>query len=487
MVFQADSTQLNILITGGGLIGGTLAFDYSQALQGAEITVYEIDAQSARNLLLELKKKGVENVTVITDESELLKVSARADVVDHCVPIDALKDVQQKIGSSLKNGAVVTNRGSAQAYSSQSISRHIDNDRGIYHFGIHPVVGRERKPGQPLEIHEGTFKNETAIMEPLPENASAGETIAHKRLQFINEAIGFNVKILPPHIHDRLLGALSHENTLALQTLVNSRDGGVSSGLGATMMRAASGTTGMWSPIHEFNSAAVAASHDVQSKNLQRLRELLENDDAEGLHNLVSEANIFRSEWGDVDTNIESLDGAIAELGVDGVSVPKDLLASQISVPFAVSIARTLGIKETVEGLEKDLGRYGHSYVDLLNSSARDSTLAARYNPEDVTQLFLVNKDGVLKGISEFAEMQGKLIASVNLHAEKDKENGLILNAHIEEATLTMAAKETPAPRRTGGGDGFEAFNNPVSAHRPVDNDGLEITVKRSSKDLSLN
>ena len=88
------------------------------------------------------------------------------------MPIDALANVQSVIGEYLKSGTVITNRGSAQSYSSASISPHVDNDRNIHHFGIHPVVGRERHPGQPLELHEGTFQNQIAIMEPLPESAN---------------------------------------------------------------------------------------------------------------------------------------------------------------------------------------------------------------------------------------------------------------------------------------------------------------------------
>jgi len=485
--FQADSGQMNILITGGGLIGGTLALDYSRSLKDTDITVYEADEQSAHNLRLELKNKGVENVQVVSDELELIHAATHADVVDHCVPINALQDVQQKIGSSLKRGAVVTNRGSAQSYSSASIAPHINNERGIYHFGIHPVVGRERKPGQTLQIHEGTFENQTAIMEPPSANASEEEMVAYNKLKFINEAIGFNVKILPTHIHDRLLGALSHENTLGLQTLVNTREGGVNSGLGATMMRAASGTTAMWSPIHEFNSVAVSDSHDIQMKHLQELHRLLENDDVDGLYAFVSEANEFRSQWNDGDQNIESLSGAIEELGTKGDGITPAKLASQVSVPFAVSIARTHGIKETVTGLETDLMRFGHTYVDLLNSSAKDSTLAARYNPEEVAQLLISNKGQVLEGISKFITTQERIVGDIKLYADGVPQSGLKLKKHIEEATLTMASESTPAPRRTGGGDGFENFKSPNKAYDPADSSSSKtITAVRKPTDLGL-
>lgn len=462
MVFQADSTQLNILITGGGLIGGSLAMDYAESLPEATVTIYDINPQAAQELRALLRKKGVTDVKIISEKSELLKVAADADVVDHCVPIDALQDVQKNISGHLKSGTVVTNRGSAQAYASASIVPHIGK---AIHFGIHPVVGRERLPGKDIPINAGLFRDNTAIMEPLDDDASDTEKVAHAKLKSINEAIGFNVKILPSNIHDKLLGALSHENTLGLQTLVNTREDKVSSGLGATMMRAASGTTGMWSPIHEFNSAAVSASHDIQTKHLQELQRLLENDDVDGLHALVSEANEFRSEWNDDDQNIEALDGAIEELGAKGAGITSTQLNSQISVPFAVSIARTLGIKETVRGLKSDLKQYGHSYVDLLNSSARDSTLAARYEPELVVSLLVANKDAVLEGISEFSQVHASVVNNVERYAAGHKADGLSLRKHIEGATLTMASDSTPKPRKTDGDDDFEPFKNPVQAY----------------------
>ena len=54
-----DHNNLKILVTGAGLIGGTLALDYSQKLSDAEITVYDIDENAAHNLRSQLAEKSI--------------------------------------------------------------------------------------------------------------------------------------------------------------------------------------------------------------------------------------------------------------------------------------------------------------------------------------------------------------------------------------------------------------------------------------------
>ena len=466
--------NINILITGGGLIGGTLALDYATKLAEPDITVYEVDPDAAENLRQQLADKGAESVSVISSDMDLYLAASQAEVVDHCVPIDKMAEVQEKILPHLPNGTVVTNRGSAQAYASAKINEHVDAERGIYHFGIHPVVGRERKPGQPLEIHKGTFEGQIAIMQPLAKDASEDAVVAHRRLKFINEAIGFQVKELPPHIHDQVLGGLSHENTLGLQTLVL-ETGDVTSGIGATMMRAASGTTGMWSPIHEFNAAAVTASYDFQSERLTQLLDILEQGNTEKLHEFVSEANTFRSEWKDADVQVESLAGAIADVKVDHPESPDLSVTHQLAVPMAVSIARTMGVKDRVDSLEAELAEYGHKYTDILNSSARDSTLAARYEPNEVVELLERDPEGVIRGVRHFLEAHTAIISVVQEHASKSSDEinaAQILKDHIEGATNTMASEVTPRPRKSDGDplkNGFDPFKRPVLAHIPED------------------
>lgn len=471
----AEAKISHILITGGGLIGGTLALDYAQKLEGVSVTIYDSNPQAAEVLRKIFKDKGVKSVSLISTEAALVDAARRTDLVDHCVPIDQVGPLQEKLLSHLQVGTVITNRGSAQAYAAAQIQPHTDPNRSIYHFGIHPVVGRERKPGQPLPIDAGTFNNQIAVMEPCPEQATFEQRQAHARLKSLNEALGFQIKELPLHIHDRLLGALSHENTLGLETLVNTRTHGVQSGLGATMMRASSGTTGMWLPIHEFNQAAIGGSCDIQMKHLSTLHKLLEQNDHAALLAYVQNANTFRSGWGDADQKIESLEGAIDDLRCrDTGKISPDLLVDQMALPFAVSIVRTHGVQETVDGLEGELARYGHKFTDLLNSSVKDSTLAARYDPEAVVDLMLQERESLLDSIDTFRDAHIQAVFNVLDHASGDREATQALAGHIVGASAIMAAQGTPNPRREGGGAGFDPLKNPVQAYDGRSDAGVE-------------
>lgn len=443
-------TPQNVVIAGGGLVGGTLAADYALAFPDCSVTVYDADPQACAELAQEIDRLGLSNVTVVSSEGAFIEASKQADMFDNCVPIDKMGAVQSLVKDHLPDGALITNRGSAQAYAKAQIQPQVRE--GTYHFGFHPVVGRERKSGDALRIYPGTFKDQIGVIEYLPETASADEKAAHAKLVSINEQLGFNVNALPVHLHDRQLGGFSHENTGALMSLAE-RLGQVKTPLGATMLRASAGTTAMWMPIFTFNRDAVVSNGEVQLKAFKKLQQALSARDRDGLVALVKEAHDFRMEWPDADQPVDSLRETVREFVADGASA--DDIAEQVGEPLFFSVARTLGFKAISEELAPELERYGYSYKDFLNSSAKDSTLAAKYNPEQVADLLLENRTSLFVNLVlqrskyegfhlDVTDIQGATVAQRDLQYT------------IEQAAAIMGREHTPKPRRPGGGDGFD-------------------------------
>lgn len=438
----------SILITGGGIVGGTLAVDYARVFPNTKISIYEISPTACEELRLALAERDVHNVEIFHDKEILKRTAESADVVDHCVPIDKMGEVQQAIRPHLPEGCVITNRGSAQKFSKEQIAPHVRE--GTFHFGLHPVVGRERKAGAPLEI-QGTFKDQTGIIEYLPEDADPAARAAHDKLVSINKQVGFDIKALPVELHDRLLGAASHENTGALQNLVNTTKN-IQTGLGATLMRAASGTTAMWTPIFTFNAAAINGASEIQQNKMNILLQSLNKGDRTAVLALVKEAHEFRMSWPDRDVQIESLKGERATLKERSGDE-----ANQLASPLFFSIARTLGFKQVTDEIEPELKKYGHGFRDLLNSSIKDSTLGAKYNPEQITDMLMENAQGIAVNMAlykiGYQGFQG-VVADLKINPAAVAK----LHQHIQGAAEILADPLKPAPRRVGGGAGFEPF-----------------------------
>jgi hypothetical protein len=155
------------------------------------------------------------------------------------------------------------------------------------------------------------------------------------------------------------------------------------------------------------------------------------------------------------------------------------ITAEHFSEPFAFSIARTLGFKEIAGGLEHELNRYGHSYTDLLNSSAKDSTLAAKYNPELVVDLLLDTRMETLTLLEQYQNQYSEFIDNIEDHSQGIAGARSEISSIINNAAIAMADESTAKPRRSSGGDGFDPIKRPISPAKPYEGEG---TVTRTNE-----
>lgn len=437
-------------MVGAGVIGRSLALAYAQNFPSADIFLHDCNPEIFTKLQAAVAQRGVCNLHILSDEAAFLQAADHADVFDQCVPIDKMGAVQELVRGHLPEGCIITNRGSAQVYALQQILPHVE--KGRVHFGAHMLVGREAKPGEALRCYPEMFVGQTCVIEALPKNARAFECEAHAKLTQLNQSLGMEVKALPLHIHDQLLGAFSHENTAALRVLVNAT-GPVSTGLSATIMRASVGLEAMWLPVYKFNQQAVVQACDVQSEVLGQFKQALFSSDRGALTRLMRQAHEFRMRWPDAEEPIEGLLGTLGEL--NGQGQDEQVVARKVLMPLLFGVSRTLGFQAVVERLRPDLERYGHHFTDLLNTSAKDSTLAAKYNPEMLADLMWAHRAALLSEVLDYERSYQSFAGHVQ-HISCDEASAQALSDSIRKAADIMNGGPGILPRRPAGGQGFD-------------------------------
>jgi len=195
-----------LTIIGLGLIGGSLARVLKREAACAQITGY---GRNDADL-----KKALAAGVIDSIASDLTQAVSEADMVVLATPLGAIEGLLEALAPGLKQGAIVTDVGSAKG----EVVRAAQNTLGqhLQHFVPgHPIAGTE-KSGLAASF-AGLFEQHLVILTPLPDTHAR----ALRLVRQMWEAAGATVVHLDVAHHDAVLAATSHLPHLLAYALVD--------------------------------------------------------------------------------------------------------------------------------------------------------------------------------------------------------------------------------------------------------------------------
>lgn len=274
-----------LTIVGVGLIGGSVGL--AARKRGLVERVLGVGRQQAS--LDEARAVGA------IEEGFLDPASAvrQADLVVFCTPVDRIAEQVLAAGLVCKHGALLTDAGSTKA----AIVRGIDGrlPRGVHFVGSHPLAGSEKRG--PAHADADLFQGRITVVTPGPQTDPG----AVERTAAFWQALGSQVKIMPPEEHDRALALTSHLPHLVASALAGILPAELHE-LTATgfrdTTRVASGDPSIWTGIFVQNRSAVMGALGLVEHRLIELKTALMTGDRDALDGLLTQAKKVRDALG---------------------------------------------------------------------------------------------------------------------------------------------------------------------------------------------
>lgn len=280
------------VIIGVGLIGGSLGMILRR--KGLASTVVGA-GRRIENLKTAVSVGAIDRYVV--DPSEAVK---EADLVILATPVDTYERHLQEWASCLRPGAIVTDVGSVKGELVERSERQMP--AGVHFVGAHPIAGKEKTGA--AAGSEDLFTGRRCILTPTKQT----DPRALEQVQSLWQAAGATVLTMDPHLHDRILGAVSHLPHVAAFALMNalvdirsevpSLDlAGHSGGGLRDTTRIAASSPEMWRDIFLWNKDNVVACIRAYERSLGELRQLIQTEDGAGIEKLLERAKNEREKF----------------------------------------------------------------------------------------------------------------------------------------------------------------------------------------------
>ena len=221
-----------------------------------------------------------------------------ADLVVLATPVDTYERHLQEWAHCLAPGAIVSDVGSVKGTLVERSETAMP--AGVHFVGAHPIAGKEK-----TGVSAGSdqlFKGARCILTPTKRTDST----AFDRVRQLWEEAGSIVLKMDPHLHDQILGAVSHLPHVAAFALMNAlvelRDqqvpsldlAGHSGGGLRDTTRIAASSPEMWRDIFLWNRDHVVSYIDRYVRALEELKQLIKAGDAAGIEKLLERAKSER-------------------------------------------------------------------------------------------------------------------------------------------------------------------------------------------------
>ncbi|MCX7418188.1 MAG: prephenate dehydrogenase/arogenate dehydrogenase family protein [Planctomycetia bacterium] len=276
-----------LAIIGVGLLGGSVARATKQ--RGLVRRIIGVGRNTAR--LEEARAAGVIDVV----ETSLRVAASQADLLIFATPVDHIAAGVREAASACRIGAILTDVGSTKGHLCRELSTGLPN--AVTFVGSHPLAGSE-KQGWEHSLAD-LFEGRVCVVTPIDAGPEARQRqiAAVSQLTHFWQRIGMRVIELSPEAHDRALAQTSHLPHVVASALARTLDESnrpfAATGFADTT-RIAAGDPNVWVPILLDNSAAILASLDDYTQQLQSFREALNARDAEALRRLWDHGKIVR-------------------------------------------------------------------------------------------------------------------------------------------------------------------------------------------------
>ena len=274
----------NIYIIGVGLIGGSLALDIKN--KRPEVTVYGIDkSEDHINQALELG---------VIDHKATFEDLDKADLVVLAIPVDASVSVLPDVLDKISDFTLVADVGSTKSDICKVVANH---PRRRNFLAMHPIAGTEFS-GPKAAIRD-LFNQKTNIICEVEKTAFK---LQEKAVGLFTE-IGMRMRYMNPESHDKHIAYVSHLSHISAfmlgKTVIekekNERDIFDMAGSGfESTVRLAKSSPAMWTPIFKQNKTNVVETLEDYIANLTQFKNLLENDDFEGVFNEMKDTNYIK-------------------------------------------------------------------------------------------------------------------------------------------------------------------------------------------------
>ncbi|MCF7889707.1 prephenate dehydrogenase/arogenate dehydrogenase family protein [Candidatus Bipolaricaulota bacterium] len=282
-----ESEFSRITIVGLGLMGGSVGLAVKNFFP--ELTVVGVDYE-------EEIKKALRRGAV--DEGygpgELTGAVKGSDLVVLATPINEIVDILRDLAGGLEGETVVVDLGSTKCKVCIAGWSEFENSPAEF-VGGHPMTGAEIRGiagAHPLLFENSVFVLVTPEGEP---------TTGSRKLEDFVTGLGAEPRYLKPEGHDAIVARVSHLPQLISVSLLklvgNEPDPldylSLAGGGFRDMTRIADSPFGIWEDIFETNGELI---EEAGTDFLEKLRELIQNLEDEGLEKAFGEASQLKAE-----------------------------------------------------------------------------------------------------------------------------------------------------------------------------------------------
>ena len=275
-----------VVIIGVGLIGGSLGMVIRRKALADQVVGV---GRRVENLKTAVALGAIDRY--VAEPQEEVR---EADLVVLAKPVDTYERHLQEWARYLVAGAIVSDVGSVKGKLVEQSETAMPP--GVHFVGAHPIAGKEK-----TGVAAGSdrlFNGARCILTPTKQSDST----ALARVRQLWEEAGSIVLTMDPHVHDQILGAVSHLPHVAAFALMNAlaelRDqqvpsldlAGHSGGGLRDTTRIAASSPEMWRDIFLWNRDNVVSYIDSYTRALDELKQLIKAGDAAGIEKSLERA-----------------------------------------------------------------------------------------------------------------------------------------------------------------------------------------------------
>ena len=278
-----------VSIIGCGLIGSSILRAVEEKKLATKISAYDKSSSVTSYLKKNFSAEICINISDVVKDSDLVIIAS---------PLSSYKEILLSIQSSLKENVILTDTGSAKKEVNKIISNL--NLKNVNWIASHPIAGTEYSG--PEAGFSSLFKNRWCIL-------SADEKASKDKIKALENfwiKLGSKTKLMTFEDHDYVLSLTSHlPHAVAysiVKTAINNEDKfkddviQYSAGGLRDFTRIAASDPLMWKDIFIDNSENILKVLDNYSKNLDEIKDAIQNKDSKKLLEIFSSTKKVRKE-----------------------------------------------------------------------------------------------------------------------------------------------------------------------------------------------
>ena len=270
---------MNIGIVGLGLMGGSFAKAVKKYGIANKIYGY---ARSPKTI------EQIKELNLVDELMSLEDLKKKSDMIILAIPVDSILEMKDDL-IGISENTTILDMGSTKEIIVKNIPKEIRSN----FVAAHPMTGTE-KFGPKAAIH-GLYEGNAVVLCNLEDNA----TLHKERSINIFQEIGMRIIFMDSHEHDIhacYMSHLPHAISYSLaNTVMNHEDPksiiALAAGGFKDMSRVAKSSPDMWTDIFRQNRKNLLESIDLFEVHLDKVKEMVENENYEELKTWMKKAN----------------------------------------------------------------------------------------------------------------------------------------------------------------------------------------------------